>query len=164
MSLCALYGLPVLFLGSRHMIQSRIFQVKDSRFIFRCHQCQTKRALSVPPDIRSKEIKCHRCGALSRCILNRRLEKRQLQSGKALMVLPGGKEIEIDLHDISARGVGFNLLPNESTKLSVTDEIQFSCDWNPRLFPRHKYIVRNIRGRRVGTELLYSAHSDHLFS
>lgn len=134
------------------MPQYRVFQVKDNRFHFKCPDCQTKRILPVPPAVRTKNVKCHRCGKVAKCILNRRLTQRQSQSGKATMILAGGRELSIDLHDISPNGLSCSIDVNVAPMISITDEVHFSCGWNPDLFTRSSYIIKNIQGNRVSVQ------------
>jgi hypothetical protein len=68
------------------------------------------------------------------------------------MITNQGTEIEIDLHDVSMSGLGFDLPLNAARALSVRQEVQFKCTWNPRLLAGHKFIVRSIKGRRIGAE------------
>lgn len=75
-----------------------------------------------------------------------------MQSGKAVMTCADGKRVEIDLFDISARGVGYTIPPTAKPAIALDEVVQFSCDWNPTIFPADKYIIRNIDGHRIGTE------------
>ncbi len=134
------------------MPQYRVFQVKDNRFHFKCPACQARRILPAPSAKRTKNVRCHKCGSTSKCVLNRRLNQRQLQSGKATMILAGGRELSIDLHDISPNGLGCSIDANVVPMLSVTDEVHFSCGWNPDLFARSGYVIKNIQGTRVSVE------------
>ena len=68
------------------------------------------------------------------------------------MMLSSGKELPIDLRDISASGVGIDTKPGESRTLSIREEVQFKCGWNPRLFARGRYVIASISGTRVGIE------------
>ncbi|MDJ0624422.1 MAG: hypothetical protein QNJ17_15770 [Desulfocapsaceae bacterium] len=133
-------------------MHSQIFQVKDNRVRFKCPACGTKRVMPVPPGTRHKTIRCHRCETKTRCLLNRREQLRQQQTGKAVMILPGGKEIPIDLHDISSDGIGCIVARDEHAPLATTEEVHFSCDWSQALFHHDRYIIRNIRGTRIGAE------------
>ncbi|HKJ64044.1 MAG TPA: hypothetical protein VJ969_01485 [Desulfopila sp.] len=132
------------------MARNKPYQVKDNRIRFKCEECGAKRTLAVPSNVRSRSIKCHRCGTFARCALNRRQYPRQQQTGKVVMILRGGKEITIDLHDISENGVGINTGPGGGRMLRLKEEVQFKCNWNSRLFSSGRYVVKNIHGDRIG--------------
>jgi hypothetical protein len=68
------------------------------------------------------------------------------------MITSQGKEIEIDLHDVSMNGLGFDLPVNAVRALSVRQEVRFKCTWNPRLLAGNRFVVRSIKGRRIGAE------------
>ncbi|WP_136806851.1 hypothetical protein [Desulfosediminicola flagellatus] len=68
------------------------------------------------------------------------------------MITNQGKEIEIDLHDVSMDGLGFDLPISAARALRVQQEVQFKCSWNPRLLGSSRFVVRSIQGRRVGAE------------
>lgn len=133
-------------------MHNHIFHVKDHRVRFKCPACGARRTLPVPPETRQKTIRCHRCATKTRCLLNRREHLRQQQTGKAFMILPGGKKIAIDLHDISSHGIGCVLTHDDTTYLTTTAEVTFSCDWSKVLFQNERYIIRNIDGARIGAE------------
>ncbi len=134
------------------MAKTKTYRVKDNRIRFICDNCQSKRSLTVPPNARNRSVRCHSCGALSRCNLNRRNQPRSRQTGKVTMMLSSGKELPIDLLDISPSGVGIDTKPGESRSLSLRDEVQFKCGWNPNLFAGGRYIIRSISGNRVGIQ------------
>ncbi len=140
----------------------RVYQVKDNRFHFKCPECDAKRILPVPPAIRVKNVKCHRCGTPSKCMLNRRLTNRQLQSGKATMILAGGRELPIELHDISPNGFGCSIDANGARLISITDEVRFSCAWKPDLFTKNNYVIKNIQGTRVSVQGKTQIPQDYL--
>lgn len=132
------------------MARAKLYQVISNRIRFTCSGCETKRSLPVPPNIRRRSVRCYKCGTLSQCNLNRRTYKRELQSGKVCLVLSDGKEVEIDLFDISLYGVGFDVPAGVVRKISINQEIQLRCSWNPRLFGQGRYRVKNIKGQRIG--------------
>ena len=134
------------------MARAKTYQVKDNRILFKCEECGAKRSMAVPPSVRSKTVKCHKCGTSSRCALNRRLQRREEQCGKATMVLPGGKEFPIDLNDMSAGGVGVSVAPGGGRMLNLRWEVKLKCSWNSRLFNDGRYIIKNIQGDRVGIQ------------
>ncbi len=127
------------------------YKVFNNRLQFKCPSCQARRILSLSQDIRRKSIRCLQCGELSHCLLNRRISPRQSQTGKASMIFNNGREIPIDLYDISPGGVGFEL-PGSSAGISVRQEIRLRCSWNPRLLDQGRFVIRSLRGRRVGVE------------
>jgi len=134
------------------MARTRTYQVVDNRIRYICSNCQAKRSLPVPPRTRSRSVRCHKCGFQERCNLNRRGLPREQQSGKADIIRKDGKEISIDICDISPGGVGVSTTPGEAKALSLMDEIQFKCGWNPRLFASGRYVVKSINGNRLGIQ------------
>jgi uncharacterized Zn finger protein len=134
------------------MTKTKEFRVQDRRLLFKCPSCGARRN-SIIPDIRRKTIRCHSCGEMIKCLFDRRPEPRTSHAGRLLMKTRDGREIEVILKDISSRGIGIEL-PNGKflRHLSVGDEILLSCSWNPNLIADPRYIVRNIRGFRVGAE------------
>ena len=134
------------------MSKTRVYAVVNNRIHFKCPYCQTKRMLAIPPDLRRKSLRCQKCGELSHCQFNRRMAMRQSQAGKVMMILSDGKELLVDLHDISSDGVGFELPSGMSTSISPRQEVKLRCSWNPALLDQGRYIIRNVRGRRVGVQ------------
>lgn len=134
------------------MSKTKVYQVVNNRIHFTCPACQGKRMIAIPPDLRRKSIRCQKCGELSHCQFNRRMTPRQSQTGKALVIVGDGKEMPVDLYDISIGGVGFELLVGVVTPLSPRQEIKLRCAWNPRLLEQGRYIVKNVKGRRVGAQ------------
>ncbi len=134
------------------MPKTKEFKVQDRRLLFRCPSCGARRT-SIIPDIRSKSIRCHSCGEITRCTFNRRPEQRQSLSGKLTLRTRDGREVEVTLKDLSSRGIGFELPTGKSLKLlSVGHEIHLTCSWNPNLLSDTRYVVRNIKGLRIGAE------------
>lgn len=68
------------------------------------------------------------------------------------MKLPSGKELSIDLYDISPGGVGIVVPPGGAKGLSLKDEVHFKCGWNPRLFASGRYIIKSINGNKIGLQ------------
>ena len=134
------------------MSKTKTYRVKDNRIRYICDHCKTKRSLPVPPQARSRSVRCHSCGTLARCNLNRRNYPRMQQTGKVTMMLSSGREFPIDLRDISPTGVGVDTKPGESRSLSIRDEVQFKCGWNPNLFAGGRYVITSISGTRVGIQ------------
>lgn len=148
---------------TQRMPQLRKYQVKDHRIHFKCPECSAKRTLPVPPDLRAKNIRCHRCNSISKAVLNRRILQRQPQSGKAIMILTGGKKLAVHLTDISPDGVGCSIEANATNMISVTDRVHFSCAWNPGLFSENQYTIKNIRGTRVSIQGKTNPPENHFF-
>lgn len=136
------------------MAKSRIFQVQSNRIRFKCAECQATRSLPVPPNVRRRSARCHKCGIITHCQLNRRFQRRESQSGKVTMVTRDGKEIDINLHDISPNGVGFKVPPGTARRLSLRQEIQFRCSWNPRLLSHKRFIIKNIKDQYIGVQAI----------
>ena len=126
-------------------------RVVSNRLLFKCPSCLARRMLSLPENIHRKSIRCHKCGEISHCFLNRRQTPREAQAGKAVMVFNDGREVNIDLYDISLGGVGFDILSG-SKGVSLSQEVRLKCAWNPRLLDQGRYVVKSVKGRRVGVE------------
>jgi hypothetical protein len=134
------------------MGKTRTFRVISNRIQFICPTCRTRKFSMVPRVLRRKNMKCSKCSEVTRCILDRRTKPRELQSGKVLM-LTGGKELEVFLHDISIDGIGVDLPVRalRSGKLTTGREVRFKCSWNPRLI-NGNFVVNNVKDQRVGVE------------
>jgi len=132
-------------------MRTKTIQVQFNRIRFVCPECDATRTYAVPPDARRRTIRCPKCSSRTQCILNRRAAPRESQTGRCLLVLEQGKEIEINLHDISLNGLGFTLPHNAACTLKVRQVIQLKCTWNPGLL-RGRYVIRNINGNRVGAQ------------
>lgn len=136
------------------MGKTRTFHVIGNRIQFKCQECKAKRNVPVLPKIRRKNIRCHNCGSSLSCILNRRVIQREAQAGRAAIITNDGREIDVDLHDISLGGVGFDV-PSQAVRLiSLKQSVKFKCSWNPTLLSRGRYIVTSINGRRIGVQNL----------
>jgi DNA-directed RNA polymerase subunit RPC12/RpoP len=133
------------------MAKTITYRVVNNRLLFKCPSCSSRRMLSLPADIHRKSIRCHKCGEIAHCFLNRRQMPRESQAGKAVLVFSDGRELNIELYDISAGGVGFDV-QNGSRGVSVSQEVRLKCAWNPRLLDQCRYVVRNVNGRRVGVQ------------
>lgn len=133
-------------------MKTKSFRVIGNRIQFRCPSCNAKRSVGVGKDVRRRSVRCHKCRTVTPCDLNRRLKQREMQSGKCVMITSQGKEIDIDLHDISMDGLGFDLPINAARTLRVQQQVQFKCSWNPRLLGSSRFVVKSIKGRRVGAE------------
>lgn len=134
------------------MAKTQTFRMVGGRIRFKCHACQRIRMVAIPKEVRRRSIRCHKCGEITQASFNRRLIQREQQKGKVLMSLSDGTHIEVDLFDISQNGIGFDIGMRDIRKVSVGKEVQFRCTWNSRLFSQGHYIVRSIKGRRVGAE------------
>lgn len=136
---------------SAPMAKTLTYKVLNNRLLFKCPSCEARRMVSLPAEVRRKSIRCHKCGEIAHCNLNRRQIPRESQAGRAVMVFSDGREVSIDLYDISIGGVGFDML-NGSRGVSVSQEVRLKCAWNPRLLDQGRYVVRNVSGRRVGVQ------------
>jgi hypothetical protein len=69
------------------------------------------------------------------------------------MMTGEGKEIVVNIHDISANG-GFGLdLPVRATRsqaVKIGEEVRFNCKWNPRLLGSGRFKVISSNGQRIG--------------
>ena len=126
--------------------------VINNRVLFRCPACRARRNMAMLQSLRQKVIGCHQCQVKTKCILNRRTRPRESQAGKVVIITSDNKETEVNLHDISMDGAGFDLPYGlqKTFRLSVGSQIRFRCSWNPRLFGSSYYEVRTIIGQRVG--------------
>ena len=79
---------------------------------------------------------------------------RELQSGKAVLITSSGKDVEIELSDVSSKGIGFemSIRAMRSRAIKIGDQIQVYCSWSPRLLGQRRFVVQNINGRRVGVK------------
>ncbi len=134
------------------MGKTRTFRVINNRIQFICPVCRTRKFTPVMQSLRNKNMKCPKCAKVTKCILNRRTKLRELQSGKILMVT-GGRELEVFLHDISIDGIGVDLPVKaiRSGKLTTGRQVHFKCNWNPRLI-NGSFVVNNVTGQRLGVE------------
>ena len=136
------------------MLRTQNFKVVRNRMQFRCPLCGVKRSVSVSPSIRRKSMRCHKCGEIIKCALNRRIYPRELLSGKMIMVIPGGVEIDAFLSDKSAGGAGFDLAIADirRNRISTGQEVRFRCSWSPMLLGNSRFIIVNIQGQRIGVK------------
>lgn len=107
---------------------------------------------TIPPGVRTRSLRCFKCGETTRCNFNRRVMEREQQSGKVLLFCDDGKEIEVNLFDISLDGLGFEVPIRDVMRIAVGRYVSFKCPWNPQLLSQGRYIIRSIRGQRVGAE------------
>jgi len=134
------------------MAKTQTFRVASGRIHFKCHACQGKRMVSIPSQVRRRSIRCHKCGEITHANFNRRLTQREQQKGKILMSVGDGNYVEVDLFDISFNGIGFDVAIRDIRKISVGKEIHFKCTWNSKLFSHGRYVIRSIKGRRIGAQ------------
>lgn len=134
------------------MAKAQTFRAISGRIHFKCHACQAKRMVAISPGVRQRSIRCHKCGESTRARFNRRLILREQQRGKVLISTSDSSYFEVDLYDISLNGIGFDVSPRDIRKMTVGAEVQFRCTWNPRLFSQGRYIIRSIKGRRIGAQ------------
>lgn len=132
-------------------MSTRIFRVQNNKIQFKCPACAFKSYIAVQGGVRRRSVRCQKCSTRTQCILNRRTTPREAQTGKCLLILDQGREVEIQLHDISMGGFGFDLPVNATRVISLSQEIRFKCTWNPRLMT-DRFVVKNINGRRVGVK------------
>ncbi len=134
------------------MGKTKTFKVISNRIQFICPACKARKFAPVPRSLRRKNVKCSKCTEVTSCILDRRLKPREIQSGKVVMVT-GGKELEVFLHDISIDGIGVDLPVKalRSGKLTTGHQVHFKCSWNSRLI-NGNFVVNNVKGQRVGVE------------
>lgn len=132
-----------------------VFRVINNRMQFKCSACGAKRNFPVQANIRSKNMRCYKCGATTRCSLDRRITSRMLQSGKATMLTAENKEIAVFVHDISMNGgIGLDI-PIRAARaqtVKIGEEVHFNCKWNPRLLGSGRFEVINCNGQRVGVK------------
>lgn len=82
------------------MGKKKVIRVINNRMQFKCVSCMAKRSVPVLPNIRSKNIRCHKCGAITNCLLDRRITPRERQSGKAILITEEGRGIAVNIHDV----------------------------------------------------------------
>lgn len=134
------------------MGKTKMFRVLNNRIYFKCPDCGVRKYFSVPLEAKRRSIRCTKCGSTTNCLLNRRTKPRDRQAGKAVVILPSGREIDIDLHDISMDGIGFDLPFGIAKLLRPKQLVSFRCAWNPSLIGNCRYVIKSIDGRRVGAQ------------
>ena len=134
------------------MAKTKMVQVVNGRMHFKCHACQAKRMVSIPPGIRRRSFRCHKCGETTHCNFNRRRALREQQRGVVQLTTNEGKTFNVNLFDISLYGVGFDVSFRDKHKLSVGSEIKFRCPWNPRLLSQGRYQITSLNGLRAGAQ------------
>lgn len=134
------------------MAKTRTFKVTNGRILFQCSVCNAKRMIAVAPNVRFRSVRCHKCSEITRCNLDRRLTLREQQLGKILALFPDGRSFDVNLADISLYGVGFDVSYRDVNKFLVGKEVQFQCNWNPQLLGMYRYIIRSVKGQRIGAQ------------
>jgi len=136
------------------MAKSKNFQVTSKRILFKCFECGAKRSMPIGEDLRRKNIRCHKCKAITKCLFNRRCSQREFQNGKASLITLNGQELGISLQDYSAYGIGFDLDIGavRSHSIKIGQMVKFKCSWNPRLIDHGLFVIKNIKDRRIGVE------------
>lgn len=136
------------------MTKSKILRVEKGRTQFKCHVCNTKRMFSVPPGVRTRSLRCSKCGEITRCVFNRRLTLREQQCGTVIVYTGDGRVLNAELYDISDFGVGFDVATRDMNRINVGRDVRFHCSWDPGLLSHGRYVVRSVKGQRVGVERL----------
>lgn len=134
------------------MAKTRTLKVINGRIQFKCFNCQARRLIGVAQHVRRRSIKCHKCGEITKAILNRRMVQREQQYGNVLLYTMDGSEMEVSLFNISLHGVGFEVPIQLRQKLSVGQIVEFRCPWNPKLLSQVTYQIRSIVNQKVGAE------------
>ena len=134
------------------MAKTKTFRVENGRMLFKCDLCQGKRVVAVGQGVRTRSLRCSKCGESTRCIFNRRIAQRESQCGTIILQTNDGRELTVSLFDISPNGVGFDLSVRDMNKIDVGRKVQFKCNWNPGLLSTGRYVVRSVKGQRVGVE------------
>ena len=134
------------------MGMTKTFRIVSGRVHFKCQACQGKRMIAIPPGVRRRSIRCHKCGEITRCNFNRRLVRREQQRGRVRISTTDGSHVEVDLYDISHNGIGFDVALRDLRKISVGMVFRFQCTWMSRLFTQSRYVIRSIKGRRIGAQ------------
>ena len=130
--------------------KTKEFRVVNKRFQFTCPYCGGRRNFFVN-NLRRKNILCFKCGESTRCLFNRRTDRRDFQSGKIILTTRAGKDVEVNLKNLSFYGAGIEVPAGVSSSfLSVGQEVTLKCSWNPKLITSRRFVVQNINGQQVG--------------
>ncbi len=136
------------------MPKTRSFRAVNGRIHFKCSICQTKRMVTIPITVRRRSFRCHKCSAITRCDINRRSEGRELQTGLASMMTDVGREMDVNLYDKSRRGLGIVISHKDATKISIGQQVQLRCSWNPHLLGQGRFMIQSVKEQRVGLKVL----------
>ncbi len=134
------------------MGKTRNFNVINNRIQFKCPSCGARRNSALPPSLRKKSIRCHKCDEIVKCVFNRRAKPRMPHLGKVEMITKDGKNLDVNLRDISAGGIGLDIPIGvlRSRRITVGQQVRFKCRWNPRLLDTGYFVVRTIKDQRIG--------------
>ena len=130
--------------------KTKEFKIVNRRFRFKCPYCGSTRSFFIN-NLRRKTVKCFNCGEPTKCVFNRRVDKRNYQAGKVVLTTQYGKEIDVNLRNISFYGVGIEIPPGIPPGiLTIGQEITLKCSWSPYLLRSRRFVVQNINGQHVG--------------
>ncbi|MBW1635871.1 MAG: PilZ domain-containing protein [Deltaproteobacteria bacterium] len=134
------------------MGKTRNFNIVNNRIQFKCPSCGARRNSALPPNLRRKNIRCHKCNEIVRCMFNRRSKPRTPHLGKVQMITRDDKSLDVNLRDISPEGIGIEmpLSSFRSRKIALGHQVRFKCRWNSRLLDTGYFIVTNIRNQQIG--------------
>ena len=70
------------------------------------------------------------------------------------MITSEGKEIDVNIHDISMGGIGLDISIRaaRARAVAIGQEVHFRCSWNPRLLGNARFVVQNNNGQRIGVK------------
>ena len=115
----------------------------DNRLLFVCPNC-SKRKIYPILNIHRNAIRCQSCGTSTRCALTRR---------PITLKTKEGKKIEVVLSDITSKGVGFEVQNGRDARaIRMGQNVMLICEWNPGLIPKMQFIIRSIKGYKIGVE------------
>ena len=134
------------------MGKTRNFDVVNNRIRFKCPSCGARRNSALPSNLRRKNIRCHKCGEIIRCMFNRRSRPRHTHLGKVEMITKDNKNLDVNLRDISAEGIGIEMPLGSlrSRKIAIGHQVRFKCRWNSQLLDAGYFTVTTIKDQRVG--------------
>lgn len=72
--------------------------------------------------------------------------------GQVSIEFNNGQQLPANLADISFYGVGFDIQFRDVRRVKTGGEIRFHCPWNPKLLGSSRYVVRSVKGQRIGAE------------
>jgi hypothetical protein len=63
-----------------------------------------------------------------------------------------GKELEVDLRDLSFGGIGLEIPVGTSYnhQFKIGQKVHLKCSWNSTLVSHGRFVIKNITGRRIG--------------
>lgn len=115
----------------------------DNRLLFVCPSCGSRKIYPIL-NIQRTAIRCQNCGISTRCAFTRR---------PMTLVTTEEKKIEVVLCDLSASGVGFEIQDGrEARGIRIGQKIRLICEWNPGLLPEAQFIVKSVKGYKIGVE------------